>query len=232
MQIQIKQYPMQNGHLIHQKIEPPQLKTQEQTSKGNLTRQKEEKFFQRQLIQLNEQKKESPLKKDFDSNGENSIGQMATELANARNRLDVQLVISKATQKLSSLRMRAMRAEGKERTRLQMQIKRIEKLLKRTRLKMRNIGKEEHMEQKCKEAAKQERFQEADRLEKELRGKRRRRVKEEADYAIRERAKDTQVNTNISMMPENTISTAMETDIADAVSSQSIFPTAIVDVTV
>ena len=77
---------------------------------------------------------------------DDQVGQLAAELANARSRFDVQQVAGKAMRALASLRMTAALCEGRDKAKINRMIARMEKLMKRTRVKIRHLDKEEQLE--------------------------------------------------------------------------------------
>ena len=72
-------------------------------------------------------------------------------LANAQSTMDVQRVISKGMMALAGLKMAQPLAEGKQKNKITAQIRRIEKLLKRSRNKIRHLNKEAELERRFPE---------------------------------------------------------------------------------
>ncbi|MCI8491570.1 MULTISPECIES: hypothetical protein [Anaerotruncus] len=121
---------------------------------------------------------------------DDQVGQLATELANARSRFDVQQVAGKAMRALASLRMAAALCEGKDKARANRMIARMEKLMKRTRVKIRHLDKEDQLERQRRRAEKEQEQKKAESLRGELASRRKKRRREEANYAMKETAKD------------------------------------------
>lgn len=119
-----------------------------------------------------------------------SVGQLASELAHSETRLDVLQVLSKATRALASLKMSAYACEGDDAKKAAQMIKRMEKLIKRIQKKAKQLGKEEQMEIKQEKAEKEQQIEKAKQIREELRCKRNKRRREERDYAMKELAQD------------------------------------------
>ena len=66
---------------------------------------------------------------------ENSVGQLAAELARAETKIDVQQVLGKATRALASLKMSAYACEGEDAKKALQMVKRMEKLIKKIQKK-------------------------------------------------------------------------------------------------
>lgn len=121
---------------------------------------------------------------------DDQVGQLATELANARTRFDVQQVSGKAMRALANLRMAAALCEGRDKARANRMIARMEKLMKRTRVKIRHLDKEEQLERQKRRAEKEQEQKKAGSLRDELNSRRKKRRREEANYAMKEAARD------------------------------------------
>ncbi|MCI8659917.1 MAG: hypothetical protein HFG54_06690 [Lachnospiraceae bacterium] len=119
-----------------------------------------------------------------------SVGQLASELARAETRMDVQQVSSKAMRALANLKMASVASEGKEAKKIAQMIRRMEKLIKRISKKMQHLSKEEQIENQRKRAEKKEELQKAQELAKELSSRRRKRKRDERGYALKEMAED------------------------------------------
>ena len=121
---------------------------------------------------------------------QDSVGQLASELARARTRLDVQMVSSKAMKALANLKASAVSCSEKEKKKIARQIKRMEKLFRRIEKKMQQLSKEEQLEIQKKQAEKKEQFQSAEEIGKDLRSRRAKRRRDEKEYARKELTED------------------------------------------
>lgn len=119
-----------------------------------------------------------------------SVGQLASELARAETRMDVQQVLSKASRALLNLKMTATASEGKEQKKIAQMIKRMEKLIKKINKKLKHLGKEEQLELRRRRAQKANDSQKEELLRNELKTRRSKRRKEERNYALKEMAQD------------------------------------------
>lgn len=124
------------------------------------------------------------------SSPDDSVGQLAAELARSETKMDVLQVLGKATRALANLKMSAYACEGKEAKKALQQIKRMEKLIKRIQKKVKNLGKEEELERKHEKAVKKQQEERAKQIREELRSRRRRRHRDERNYALKELAQD------------------------------------------
>ena len=131
--------------------------------------------------------KSSGGKVSVSTSSQNSVGELATMLANAQSTMDVQRVISKGMMALAGLKMAQPLAEGKQKNKITAQIRRIEKLLKRSRNKIRHLNKEAELERKQKKAE-----QKAHAQREELKSRRNKRRRDETRYAQKEVSKDAQ----------------------------------------
>lgn len=127
---------------------------------------------------------------------DDSVGQLAAELARSETKMDVLQVLSKATRALANLKMSAYACEGKDAKKVAQMIKRMEKLIKRIQKKAKQLGKEEQMEIQQKKAEKQKELERAKQIREELRSKRNKRRREERDYAAKELATDGKESVN------------------------------------
>lgn len=150
---------------------------------------------------------------------ENSVGQLAAELARAETKIDVQQVLGKATRALASLKMSAYACEGEDAKKALQMVKRMEKLIKKIQKKLKNLSKEEELENRQKKAEKQNEMQKAKQLQEELKNRRKRRHREEREYALKEMGEDQKVAMNemLSSMPG-----ASTSDLASVYSSTGI----------
>lgn len=124
------------------------------------------------------------------STPDDSVGQLASMLARAETRMDVQQVSSKATRALISLKMSSISSDEGQRKKIAQMIKRMEKLIKRINKKLQLLSREEQIENRRKQAEKREDIQKQIELEKELQRKRKKRRRDERDYASKELAED------------------------------------------
>ena len=136
--------------------------------------------------------KSSGGKVSVSTSSQNSVGELATMLANAQSTMDVQRVISKGMMALAGLKMAQPLAEGKQKNKITAQIRRIEKLLKRSRNKIRHLNKEADLERKQKKAEKAQEEQKAHAQREELKSRRNKRRRDETRYAQKEVSKDAQ----------------------------------------
>ncbi|MCI8443109.1 MAG: hypothetical protein HFG27_11340 [Provencibacterium sp.] len=125
---------------------------------------------------------------------DDSVGQLASELANAHSKLDVSTISGKAMRAMASLRMSLAFAEGKEKESIRRMITRMEKLQKRIRAKMKHLNKEEQLERRRIKAEKDQQMEKARSLKDELRSRRSRRRRDEHNYAQRELTEDWKEN--------------------------------------
>lgn len=119
-----------------------------------------------------------------------SVGQLASMLARAETRIDVQQVSSKAMRALTSLKMSSVASEGKEKEKIARLIRRMEKLIKRINKKLHHLSKEEQLEAQRKQAEKKANQQKEAELRKELQRKRTKRRRDERNYASKEMTQD------------------------------------------
>ena len=124
------------------------------------------------------------------STPDDSVGQLASELARAETRIDVQLVSSKAMRALANLKMSSMSCDEKDKKKIQQMIRRMEKRMKRIQKKLEHLGKEEQLENQQRKAEKKKEEQKAKEIREELRGRRNKRRREERRYALKELAED------------------------------------------
>lgn len=156
----------------------------------------EEDLLSRSLERLSEQVSKSKEQggsgsdKMKSSTPDDSVGQLASELARAETRIDVQLVSSKAMRALANLKMSSMSCDEKDKKKIQQMIRRMEKLMKRIQKKLEHLGKEEQLENQQKRAEKKKEEQKAKEIREELRGRRNKRRREERRYALKELAED------------------------------------------
>ncbi len=140
----------------------------------------------------------SPIRQPDDSEGlqmkssapEDSVGQLAAMLARAETKLDVLQVFGKATRALVNLKASAATAKGDDAKKLAAQIRRMEKLMKRIEKKLKHLGKEEDLEREQKRAVEKAEKEKAEQIEDELKTRRKKRRRDEKNYADKELAED------------------------------------------
>lgn len=121
---------------------------------------------------------------------DDSVGQLAAMLARAETKLDVLQVSGKAMRALVNLKASAATAKGDDAKKLAAQIKRMEKLIKRIEKKIKHLAKEEDLEREQKRAVEKAEKQKAEQIEDELRTRRKKRRRDEKNYADKEMAED------------------------------------------
>lgn len=121
---------------------------------------------------------------------DDSVGQLASELARAETRLDVQQVYSKAMRALANLKMSALSSEGKEAKKIDQMVRRMEKLIKRIQKKLKHLNKEEQLENRRKQAEKQQKLEKEQELREEIKARKNKRRRDERNYANKEMAED------------------------------------------
>lgn len=124
------------------------------------------------------------------SGPDDSVGQLAAELARAETRLDVQQVYSKAMRALANLKMSALASEGKDAKKVAQMVKRMEKLIKRIQKKLKNLSKEEQLENRRKQAEKQQKMEKEKEIREEIRARKNKRRRDERNYANKEMSED------------------------------------------
>lgn len=124
------------------------------------------------------------------SGPDDSVGQLAAELARAETRLDVQQVYSKAMRALANLKMSALASEGKDAKKIAQMVKRMEKLIKRIQQKLKHLSKEEQLENRRKQAEKHQKMAKEKELREEIQARKKKRRRDERNYANKEMAED------------------------------------------
>ena len=132
---------------------------------------------------------------------DDNVAQLASELANCQTKFDVQQVSSKAMRALANLRMSGALSEGKDKEKIAQMIRRMQKLIKRVRIKMKGLTKEEELEKRRKRAEEEQKEREAREIKDELRNKRDKRQRDERDYAMKEAARGGQETVAESVLP-------------------------------
>ena len=132
---------------------------------------------------------------------DDNVAQLASELANCQTKFDVQQVSSKAMRALTNLRMSGALSEGKDKEKIAQMIRRMQKLIKRVRIKMKGLTKEEELEKRRKRAEEEQKEREAREIKDELRNRRDKRQRDERDYAMKEAARGGQEAMAESVLP-------------------------------
>ena len=135
-------------------------------------------------------KKENSNFKMKSSKPDDSVGQLASMLARAETRIDVQQVASRAIRSLTNLKMALAASEGSDAKKIAQMIKRMEKLIKRIQKKLQHLSKEEQLENRRKRAEKDRKEQLVKEIQKELNTRRKKRRRDERNYANKEMAED------------------------------------------
>lgn len=130
------------------------------------------------------------------STPDDSVGQLASMLARAETKMDVQQVYSKAMKALANLKMAALASESGDAKKIAQMVKRMEKLIKRIQKKLKHLSKEEQMENQRKKAEKAMEEQKEKQIREELRSRRNKRRREEREYALKEISEDNKTATN------------------------------------
>lgn len=121
---------------------------------------------------------------------EDSVGQLAAQLARAESRVDVLQVSSRAMRALMNLKMASASCDEKEAKKIAQKIRRMEKLIKRINKKLKHLNQEEVLENQRKQAEKKQDFKKADELSEELQSRKSKRHKDERKYALKEMETD------------------------------------------
>lgn len=132
---------------------------------------------------------------------DDNVAQLASELANCQTKLDVQQVSGKAMRALAGLRMSGALSEGKDKEKIAQMIRRMQKLIKRIRIKMKGLTKEEELEKRRKRAEEEQKEREAREIKDELRNRKNKRQRDERDYAMKEAARGGQEAAAESVLP-------------------------------
>lgn len=123
---------------------------------------------------------------------EDSVGQLASQLANAETDMAVREIQGKVMRALVNLKMAAGLSEGKEKEKLSAQIRRMEKLQKKVIKKLKQLSHEAELEREREKAIKEQQEEKAKEAERELKTGRKKRRREEQEYAKKECMKDKQ----------------------------------------
>lgn len=121
---------------------------------------------------------------------DDSVGQLAGQLAHAETKVDVLQVSSKAMRALVNLKMSLANADKKDQKKISRMIQRMEKLMKRIQKKLKHLNKEEVLERERERAAKKMEQQKEEEIRKELSARRKKRKRDERNYASKEMEED------------------------------------------
>lgn len=136
------------------------------------------------------QSSSSPGGKVKSSAPDDSVGQLAGQLAHAETKVDILQVSSRATRALLNLKMSLAGADKKDQKKIRRMIQRMEKLMKRIQKKLKQLNKEEVLERQREKAAKKMDEQKEEEIRKELSTRRKKRKREERNYAAKEQEED------------------------------------------
>lgn len=139
---------------------------------------------------LLEQAKGSSNFKASVSMPDDSVGQLATELARSETKMNVLQVSSKAMRALANLKMAYALSEGKDKEKIGQMIRRMQKLTKQIQKKVKNLSKEEQLELRRKHAEERQEMEKELEIRKEIRSRRKKRRREENNYAAKEVGQD------------------------------------------
>lgn len=121
---------------------------------------------------------------------DDSVGQLATELARSESKMNVLQVSSKAMRALANLKMAYALSEGKDKEKIGQMIRRMQKLTRQIQKKIKNLSKEEQLELRRKHAEKRQEMEKELEIRKEIRSRRKKRRREENNYAAKEVGQD------------------------------------------
>lgn len=152
-----------------------------------LGKDKEDESF---LASLLGQAKESSNFKMSVSVPDDSVGQLATELARSETKMNVLQVSSKAMRALGNLKIAYALSEGEDKEKIGQMIRRMQKLTRQIQKKMKNLTKEEQLELQRKRAEKRQQLEKEMEIRKEISKRKRKRRREENQYASKEVIQD------------------------------------------
>ena len=147
---------------------------------------KEESF----LASLLGQAKESSNFKMSVSVPDDSVGQLATELARSETKMNVLQVSSKAMRALGNLKIAYALSEGEDKEKIGQMIRRMQKLTRQIQKKMKNLNKEEQLGLQRKRAEERQQQEKEMEIRKEISKRKRKRRREENQYASKEVIQD------------------------------------------
>lgn len=148
---------------------------------------KEEESF---LASLLGQAKESSNFKMSVSVPDDSVGQLATELARSETKMNVLQVSSKAMRALGNLKIAYALSEGEDKEKIGQMIRRMQKLTRQIQKKMKNLNKEEQLGLQRKRAEERQQQEKEMEIRKEISKRKRKRRREENQYASKEVIQD------------------------------------------
>lgn len=197
---------------------------EESTKKGTAVKELEEQTANMDTLQrsVSESSDNSGGFQMKSSGSDNSVGQLAAELARAETKIDVQQVLSKATRALASLKMSAYASQGEDAKKALQMIKRMEKLIKKIQKKLKNLSKEEQLENEQKKAEKQKEAEKVKQIREELRTRRKRRHREEREYALKEMGEDNKNAASDMLASASAAMGASQSDLASVFNSTGI----------
>ena len=152
-----------------------------------LGKDKEEDSF---LASLLGQAKESSNFKMSVSMPEDSVGQLATELARSETKMNVLQVSSKALRALGTLKIAYALSEGDDKEKIGRMIRRMQKLTRQIQKKIKNLSKEEQLQLQRKRAEERQQQEKEMEIRKEISKRKRKRRREENHYASKEVMQD------------------------------------------
>ena len=152
-----------------------------------LGKDKEEDSF---LASLLGQAKESSNFKMSVSMPEDSVGQLATELARSETKMNVLQVSSKALRALGTLKIAYALSEGDDKEKIGRMIRRMQKLTRQIQKKIKNMSKEEQLQLQRKRAEERQQQEKEMEIRKEISKRKRKRRREENHYASKEVMQD------------------------------------------
>jgi len=152
-----------------------------------LGKDKEEESF---LASLLGQAKESSNFKMSVSVPDDSVGQLATELARSETKMNVLQVSSKAMRALGNLKIAYALSEGEDKEKIGQMIRRMQKLTRQIQKKMKNLNKEEQLGLQRKRAEERQQQEKEMEIRKEISKRKRKRRREENQYASKEVIQD------------------------------------------
>lgn len=125
------------------------------------------------------------------SASEDSVGQLASQLARAETDLAVREIQGKVMRALVNLKMAAGLSEGKDKEKITAQIRRMEKLQKKIIKKLKQLSEEADLERERERAVEKQEEEKAREAERELKSGRKKRRRDEREYARRENMEDS-----------------------------------------
>ncbi len=152
-----------------------------------LGKDKEDESF---LASLLGQAKESSNFKMSVSMPDDSVGQLATELARSETKMNVLQVSSKTLRALGTLKIAYALSEGEDKEKIGRMIRRMQKLTRQIQKKIKNLTKEEQLQLQKKRAEERQQQEKEMEIRREISKRKRKRRREENHYASREVMQD------------------------------------------